>query len=221
MIFIENLLLEEILCNNKAKAFYYYNQIFNNIDRISLNSSSHLRAIKNYLIVLNSILYQSTNNSTICQKSIFDRRNYLVKEIEKQNQIKDLYKLGEEIVLFYLNVHHKKCFQTNNPVIDQALDYIHNNLDKDLTLDTVSKAINISSNYLSSLFPKLIGSSFSDYINTSRIEKSKLLLKGSRLSMLDIAMECGFSSQSYFCYVFKRMEKMTPKEYRRKTCPKK
>ena len=55
---------------------------------------------------------------------------------------------------------------------------------------------------------------FSNYLNKIRIEQSKLLLKNTDSSIVEIAMEVGFEDQSYFSKVFKNLTKMTPKQYR-------
>lgn len=59
-----------------------------------------------------------------------------------------------------------------------------------------------------------MGVSFSNYLNKIRIEQSKLLLKNTDSSIVEIAMEVGFEDQSYFSKVFKNLTKMTPKQYR-------
>ena len=61
---------------------------------------------------------------------------------------------------------------------------------------------------------KEVGVSFSNYLNKIRIEQSKLLLKNTDSSIVEIAMEVGFEDQSYFSKVFKNLTKMTPKQYR-------
>ncbi len=54
-----------------------------------------------------------------------------------------------------------------------------------------------------------MGVSFSNYLNKIRIEQSKLLLKNTDSSIVEIAMEVGFEDQSYFSKVFKNLTKMT------------
>ena len=56
--------------------------------------------------------------------------------------------------------------------------------------------------------------SYRNYLNKIRIEQSKLLLKNTDSSIVEIAMEVGFEDQSYFSKVFKNLTKMTPKQYR-------
>ena len=56
--------------------------------------------------------------------------------------------------------------------------------------------------------------SFSDYLSDFRIEKSKQLLTNTRKNISEIALEVGFSSQSYFTYQFKKRIEISPSEYR-------
>ena len=82
-------------------------------------------------------------------------------------------------------------------------------------MDEVSSAIHVSKSYLSNLFSKCIGNSFSHHVNKMKIEKAKELLAKTKLSIMDITLECGFNSQSYFCRVFNGFEGMTPNQYRK------
>ena len=72
----------------------------------------------------------------------------------------------------------------------------------------------LNPSYFSSIFKKEVGVSFSNYLNKIRIEQSKLLLKNTDSSIVEIALEVGFEDQSYFSKVFKNLTKMTPKQYR-------
>ncbi|WMM24638.1 AraC family transcriptional regulator [Tissierella sp. MB52-C2] len=221
MVHLENQLLKEINCRNKAKTLYYYNRIFNNIKEFDFSDVNYIKSIKNYLISLSSILYINASNSPVCKKILYEKRVCMIKEIEKKPCVKDLYSLGKDLIFFHLDIQSMEDMKNKNPIIMEALDYIYSNLDENLTLGNVAKEIHISSSYLSCLFSKCTGYSFSDFINKIRIDKSKLLLQNTSLSLLDITIECGFSSQSYFCYVFKKVEGVTPKEYRTKLNTKK
>ena len=57
------------------------------------------------------------------------------------------------------------------------------------------------------------GKTLRDYVEEQRIKKSINMLLTTNFSLTQIAYECGFSSQSYFSYVFKRRMKVTPREY--------
>jgi two-component system, response regulator YesN len=59
-----------------------------------------------------------------------------------------------------------------------------------------------------------MGCRFTAYLNQVRIGKSKLLLKGSALPIVDIAGLVGYEDQSYFTKVFKRVTGVSPGRYR-------
>ncbi|MFD2563461.1 helix-turn-helix domain-containing protein [Aquimarina rubra] len=89
--------------------------------------------------------------------------------------------------------------------------------DSNLGLDSISKMLKISSNYLSQMVNKLSGSNFSDYVNSFRIDDAKSKLKDPKFSnytILDIALEAGFNSKSTFYSAFKKYTGISPKEYR-------
>ena len=90
-------------------------------------------------------------------------------------------------------------------------------LQGDLRLSDLQRKFPISRTYLSQLFNKTLGVSFSDYVNRFRIEESKSLLKEApQMSIDEIAERSGFNSTCAFRRAFiKRME-ISPSEYRRK-----
>lgn len=62
-------------------------------------------------------------------------------------------------------------------------------------------------------FKRSVGKTLRDYVEEQRIKKAIGLLLTTDASLTQIAFECGFSSQSYFSYVFKRRMNATPREY--------
>jgi len=89
--------------------------------------------------------------------------------------------------------------------------------DSSLGLESISKMLKISSNYLSQMVNKLSGSNFSDYVNSFRIEDAKAKLKDpnfANYTVLAIALESGFNSKSTFYNAFKKYTGISPKEYR-------
>ena len=97
----------------------------------------------------------------------------------------------------------------------QILDYIKMNLYTRLRLEEISERFGYNRNYISQMFTKKLGISFSRYVTQARIESAKRLLNGSPLSVAEIAQRCGFSDEMYFHRVFKNETGMTPTEYRR------
>lgn len=89
--------------------------------------------------------------------------------------------------------------------------------DGDLTIQKLAERLSIPANHLSQTINERLGQTFSDFVNSYRVEaaKRKLLDPGSRhLSVLGIAEEVGFNSKSSFNSVFKKHTNMTPSEFR-------
>ncbi len=98
--------------------------------------------------------------------------------------------------------------------IRKAVNFIHDNYRDVLTLDDVVGRLGLNKSYFCTLFKQETGLTFTAYLNSVRIEKSKRQLLGGR-SVLDAALAVGFSSQNYYTVTFKKIMGMTPLEYRR------
>lgn len=87
-----------------------------------------------------------------------------------------------------------------------------------LSLTTVAEQLSISSNYLSQLINQVTQTSFTDYINSYRVNEAKEMLKNStykNYTIVAIALEAGFNSKSAFYTAFKKVTGKTPTDYRK------
>ena len=73
----------------------------------------------------------------------------------------------------------------------------------------------VNKNYLSSRFHKEVGITITDYINQVRIQRAANLLRSSSLSVQQVAEQCGFADGNYFTRIFKKINGMSPNEYRK------
>ncbi len=96
----------------------------------------------------------------------------------------------------------------------QAIDYIHTYLNRDLSLTELASVVNISPNHFASLFKQAMGISPHQYVIQQRVERAKLMLSKTDLAISDIAIQVGFSSQSHLTQQFKRVTGLTPKQVR-------
>ena len=98
----------------------------------------------------------------------------------------------------------------------RAIEYMHKSYKQNITLTSIAKHLGLNKCYFCNIFKKETNMTFSQFLNNLRIEKSKVLLKNTELSLLDIAVEVGFNNQSYFTIAFKKLNAdKTPLEYRR------
>jgi AraC-like DNA-binding protein len=97
-----------------------------------------------------------------------------------------------------------------------AIEYIKSNLDQPLTRDEVARACNMSYGYFSKVFHQRTGHTFTELLNRFRFERACAIIEETGLNMNQIALECGFSDQSYFSKVFRRYAGISPREYRKR-----
>ena len=86
-------------------------------------------------------------------------------------------------------------------------------LDSTLTLDKVAEELQLSVSYLSRMINSDLGLSFTDYLNTLRIEEAKAYLLNpdfSKYTITSIGLEAGFNSKSAFYEIFKKGTGQTP-----------
>ena len=101
----------------------------------------------------------------------------------------------------------------NYEIIEDVIKYIKENLTSDLSLNAVASYASLSSIHFHNCFKAATGKTLHEYVEEQRIKKAAGLLVSTDLTLTEISYECGFSSQSYFSYAFKRKMKMTPREY--------
>lgn len=109
------------------------------------------------------------------------------------------------------------ALQTMNaepPVIKKAKQYIWDHHAEDLSLGQVAQAVHTSVFYFCKLFRKVTGTTFTEFVSRTRIEKAKDLLLNPNLRISEIAFEVGFQSLTHFNRVFKKLEGKSPTEYR-------
>ncbi|MEE1254969.1 MAG: helix-turn-helix domain-containing protein [Lachnospiraceae bacterium] len=100
-------------------------------------------------------------------------------------------------------------------VIEKAKSYINAHFQKDISLDEVSREVNVSPYYFSKLFKEETGKNYIEYMTEIRISKAKeLLSQGNETSMKEICISCGYQDPNYFSRIFKKTVGLTPTEYR-------
>ncbi len=101
----------------------------------------------------------------------------------------------------------------NHEVVQIAKNYITDNLSFELSLEKIATQVKYSPAHFHQIFKNITGTTLHKYIENLRIEKAIALLTETDYNLSQIASLCGFSSQSYFNYAFKRKTNTTPKKY--------
>ncbi|MEG0924402.1 MAG: PocR ligand-binding domain-containing protein [Anaerovoracaceae bacterium] len=108
-----------------------------------------------------------------------------------------------------------KSMDGRSPIIIKAIRYVSEHYSENISLDSAAKSIHANTTYLSSLFKKETGLSFTLYLSQFRIHQSLRLLSETNIDLTSISYMVGFNSQSYFTKVFREIMDSTPTEYRK------
>ncbi|WMJ80545.1 response regulator [Clostridium sp. MB40-C1] len=130
--------------------------------------------------------------------------DYLLKPIRPEKIAKVLNRL--------IDSDNKNLFYTDE--LKRALNYIEKNFRENIMLKDVANYMKFSTTYLSKRFKKDMGTNFNKYLTQRRIEEAKKLLENTNISINDLAFDVGYNEPNYFCKVFKKLEGVTPLEYR-------
>lgn len=104
--------------------------------------------------------------------------------------------------------------QEESLLVTRCKEEVRRRLHTKITVEELARALNLSPSYLSRMFHREQGITITDYVAQEKIRTAQNMLLTTDLSYENIAYELGFSSQSYFGAVFKRLTGVTPREYR-------
>jgi two-component system response regulator YesN len=104
----------------------------------------------------------------------------------------------------------------NNPTIRDIARYLDAHYDEDISLQDIASRFYLSREYISRKFKQEYGVNLSDYLCQIRMSKAKLLLLNDKLRLHHIAGMVGYQDEKYFGKVFKKLEGVTPGEFRRR-----
>ncbi|MDM8144289.1 AraC family transcriptional regulator [Megamonas hypermegale] len=99
--------------------------------------------------------------------------------------------------------------------VEQAIDYIYENYNKNITIGDMANHLNIDRTYLYRLFKRECNVSPQKYLLNFRLRVAVNKLENTQKSIMEIAEECGFNNVSLFCHQFKKVYSDTPLNYRK------
>lgn len=105
--------------------------------------------------------------------------------------------------------------QKDMAVLHTLTNYIYTNYANKITLQDIASSTNISLSKCTRLFNAYMHHSPIDFLNLYRLEIASNLLRTTKLSISDIATQCGFEQQSYFNRIFRKEYGCTPLQYRK------
>lgn len=210
--FNEGSLKEQIKLFSYEKAMEYVQKEFYRLKEERVISESMIKEL--------CIRFKNSMVSTLMEKGI-DIESMFGYNISLLTEIPECISIDEYLAwvdnLYYLVLQGVIQLEGKNHsrLTVQAVNYISQNYNQNIDLESVAEYVNKSKNYFSYLFKKELGISFVEYLNQVRIENAKILLTSSAKMTYEIAEEVGYSDYKYFCSVFKKYTGASPGQYRK------
>ncbi len=181
---------------------------------IEMRTASPLRNVKNYCIIMNTLLRKAAENGGV-HPAYLDRvsSDFAVK-IEQMSLASEFSSMMHEIFVGYCRLVRKHSIKRYSPVVQKTVLLIDSDLSAPLTLSTLAAAQGLSEGYLATVFKRETEKTISEYVREKRMKHAAHLLTTTRLQIQTIALHCGIMDVQYFTKQFKKHTGKTPKEYR-------
>ena len=126
-------------------------------------------------------------------------------------------KLNDLLTLLMESSWHREA-HTNAPKkmeISRVKSFLDEHYEEKLSLESVASHFFIDKHYLARLFKEQYGMTMVTYLQQVRITHAKRMLRFTDKSIEEIGLECGIGELNYFSRVFKKLEGVSPSEFRR------
>ena len=144
---------------------------------------------------------------------VFDSYKHYQKMVQITN-FDDMKRWWAEFVHQFSALFFTRQKKSESDIIQSTLEYIDNHLDQSIQLSDVAQYIGVSEPYLSSFFKKTMNENFIPYVNRQKIKKAKQLFAEGKM-VYQVSDLLGYENSTYFSKVFKKVEGMSPEQYRK------
>ncbi len=192
---------------------YSSDQALRNIDN---RSPSTLRSKKNNLLAFNTVCRKGAELGNVHPIHLDEMSRRMAIKIENMISPEQDVALHKEILKRYCTMVQHNSTTGYSPTMQRVINHITQNLlDTDLTLQNTAESLALNKSYLSTIFKKETGMTFTAFVNSKRLERAIFLLNTSDMQIQDIASSCGIPDVTYFTRIFKAEKGMTPSQYKK------
>lgn len=173
--------------------------------RKSSDQESMARFFKN-------LVGEEVNHMAMEKQKQFDLSGEYVQRMDRAENLDQLLEIFHDLHYeLYVDPDTRKM----NKTVASIMQYISTHYAENMPLEQIAEEVELSPNYICSLFKKETGINLYQYIMEFRINRAKELLLSTNLKSYEIAAKTGFADESYFSRSFKKVTGQSPVEFRR------
>lgn len=211
---LEEKVIESISRGDFNSAMHYStDQALRNIDNRSPNT---LRSKKNNLLAFNTICRKGAERGNVHPIHLDEMSRRMAIKIENMTSPDQDREIHREILKKYCVMVQHNSTTGYSPTMQRVINHITQHLlEPELTLQGTAQSLSLNKSYLSTIVKKETSKTFTEFVNTKRLEQAIFLLNSTDLPIQDIASSCGVPDVTYFARIFKHEKGMTPSQYRK------
>ena len=204
-------LLNHMVCGDIENA---QKEMKNYISETAMLSSKDLSECKRNLHMINHYFQINLLNTNIQHLESAKLYISLIDKIEQLNNRDDLAKMAYDMCYTYCMLLRNNTFPEHPKVISDIINYIHLHLHEPLSLSVIAEHFKKKPSGLSAFFKQSTGTTLTDYIQQTRINRAIEYLHNTDMPVSEIALATGFEDFAYFSKTFKKHTGYSPKAYR-------
>ena len=198
-----------------------YQGIFQNVvsgsPGVPVQGQDPLRQVKTSIIVFTSLVCRAAMEGGLSPEIAYPLGDSYIQSAEDCRDSGELSALAQTMYHdFIYRVHHLHVNPDYSHAIQKCCDYIQLSLDRKIRTEDLAALVGYTEYYLTEKFKKETGQSLSSYIRYAKVERAKVLLESSELSIREIAEQLAFNTVNYFIQSFRDTTGYSPAQYRKR-----
>ncbi len=185
---------------------------------VPIQGQDPLRTVKTSLVVFITLVSRAAMEGGLSPEIAYPLGDSYIQSVENCNDSGEMSALAYAMYHdFIYRVHYLHANPDYSHAIQKCCDYIELSLDRKIKVSDLATLVGYSEYYLTEKFKKETGQSLNSYIRSAKVERAKVLLATTDLSIGEISESLAFSTVNFFIKSFKDIAGMTPAKYRKET----
>lgn len=185
--------MHDILQNDKRYKIYYVRKLCMEI-----------------ILILSMTLYDKNEELEL----IYNKKVKLLDYIQQLETLDIIFDTLIDISKTVINYLNEKSKNRNKNTLNKIINYIHENIDKEITLEKIASEVYLTPNYTGHIFKENMSMSFNEYVTQVRMEYAKKFLMQPENKIYDVSFMVGYKNPHYFSKLFKKHTGVSPSAFK-------